>query len=491
MIHRSCDGMMSEPKPHCEAAQTSAENQLSQYDAYFLEFRKGGHGSSWPRSGSTNSDVLVTAVANGSGSAQHWGQEGVNYETVGALEGLRRRREAANQSLWQSEQSRCTAGSSCAPGGRPVDEQSFPAAWPYTQEPLRTATAGRPQSVRDLSSISLPPATPRVQSTLGSDRAPPCSSRDKLDSAAVGSHSGVVSSHRSTKNSERNIQQEIFSDVYAKEQQAPAAALKLSSETRTPIASQPCMEMRPSTAALTHGAQISLEQHSLAPSLPSTPSVLSASKVGQYRSLNENNLRTAESLSSTRSLPLTRDAQQLIGQCSSNTGIQLSCKDACLPTGECKAEQEFQVPLFESDQCDPKPELLAALDIPPLSAPRSERRAYFLDGFSPRRFQGFQKRLRPFKPPMSSSRQECEPPQVMVLETPPPSSIGRRPAVHGVSRQATSGCPSVHPATASATWPLDGGPKWKRQLPRQPRLPKNIPVRGIFVGGKSLFESSF
>lgn len=149
-----------------------------------------------------------------------------------------------------------------------------------------------------------------------------------------------------------------------------------------------------------------------------------------------------------------------------------------------RTQELLLAPVTEVDEGDAAhPELMATLDIPPPTpgAEAIQRRAYFLDGFSPRR-------LPPLTLAAKSKRFTREPPQVMVLETPPRSAGGERPLPQ---RQDVVGRPLAVRSQdkKSVTCPrLDSGPKSQTQLPKQPALPKKQPG-GFYVGGKPLFGS--
>lgn len=148
-----------------------------------------------------------------------------------------------------------------------------------------------------------------------------------------------------------------------------------------------------------------------------------------------------------------------------------------------RTQELLLAPVTEVDEGDAAhPELMATLDIPP-PTPGSDaiqRRAYFLDGFSPRR-------LPPLSLAAKSKRLMREAPQVMVLETPPRSAGGERP----LPQRQDVGRPLAARSQdkKSVTCPrLDSGPKSQTQLPKQPALPKKQPG-GFYVGGKPLFAS--
>jgi hypothetical protein len=167
--------------------------------------------------------------------------------------------------------------------------------------------------------------------------------------------------------------------------------------------------------------------------------------------------------------------------------------------------QEDLAPVREGDESEGSSSgFLAALGIPP-ATPQTERRAYFLEGFSPKKL-----------PPISaiadgpSRRFRKHPPQVMVLETPPRSVGGSVVDDDGASTRADPdsghhdhGRLRLKDHNAPSSWPVARSPRvppspklqmnvprrpQSRSLPKQPELPKNKPA-GFYVGGKPIFAT--
>lgn len=145
-------------------------------------------------------------------------------------------------------------------------------------------------------------------------------------------------------------------------------------------------------------------------------------------------------------------------------------------------------------------DLLAALDIPPPSSPRLERRAYYLEGYAPRQ-------LPPLRDGKKGSRPMRTPPQVMVLETPPCTSAGQKPYTPLAAvprpeeyRRQCEIFHNRHQFRAPSTFeskdkgkPVEKSafnvPKSMAQLPKSPALPKEKPAGTFYVGGKPVFGS--
>jgi len=212
----------------------------------------------------------------------------------------------------------------------------------------------------------------------------------------------------------------------------------------------------------------------------------------------------AMSAASVLSRDVRRATDQSVENDSACSGSTVALILATIPKHAPSREvQELLAPVREGDEnSEMGSTLLASLGIPP-ATPQTERRAYFLEGFSPRGL-----------PPLSDedrwrNRWRKQPPQVMVLETPPPSG-----GVGAVSIASESGPTRAeselghydpgrnrlkdhHPPSS---WPITNKPSpridlqvrasprpSKRSLPKQPELPKNKPAGNFYVGGKPIF----
>jgi len=211
---------------------------------------------------------------------------------------------------------------------------------------------------------------------------------------------------------------------------------------------------------------------------------------GGYAFSSDDRPSTASSLAGIATRPSTgrMDVRPPTGASRPGTAGSLTTAESQV-AGETNTEDligsdgpEFLAPLLEVDESeDHNVELMASLDIPPPSAQRLERRAYYLEGFSPRL-------LPPLTPAMKNSkRKPMEPPQVMVLETPPRSSCGERPLQ--LSRESVVGRSVIRPQCRD-TFENKGkpysAPKSKTKLPKQPALPKKQVSGSFYVGGKQV-----
>lgn len=422
--------IVGQPRTRCGTGERVIRVQRNEYQAMF--------GRSAKDTGGAQVEGLAAAVSE---MARKRASEGIPGETIGALEALRRLRQVAEQPTHTDplaqvaerlvERAGLSAGSSPAKAPARDSDAGLPPGMPGT--PRIPQASMLPQSARDVSGLrdGLPPATPR-----SAREGTPCSVRDSIAQDRLESRDGQNLQHlpgaaSQSKTPNGETRWEARRQAFASEDR-PATGASL-----TGMESPHATEARPSTAASQGGLEVVR---------PST---------GASQTCKETRPSTGASQSCREAPPSASGGRPGTG--GSHHAGKTTTVDAELPVR--REEQEFLAPVTEVDESDhANPELMASLDIPPPSAQRLERRAYFLEGCSPRR-------LPPISEPVKRSAYKRfirEGPQVMVLETPPISAGGNRPIA---------------------------APKSKTQLPKKPALSQKQPASNFYVGGKPLFAA--
>lgn len=388
--------------------------------------------------------------------AKRQGKDGMADDGVGALEALRRLREVADNPIYTEVQAETTVPGTSSDSRSRVEMRRDPSA--SIEVPLVVAKS----SASDLPVTPFSkPATPRI----ARGRTP----RDDLTA-------------RSSPAESQNARDSLPSTPSRQRKMAPPAQ----------------KAWKRDSSPSSRGSKEARWEHTWKDVFG--PAEERPSTVGSAVSRDELKLSTIASAVSKDDRPIS--AASLSSQEARPASLGFAESEAVYPEVAVSREiQQLLAPVREGDENDEtNVAFLASLGIPP-ATPHNERRAYFLEGFSPRQL-----------PPLGvRNRWKKQPPQVMVLETPPPSGGGGvEIAPQTAPQKADADLGHFDPGRhrlkeqLPSTWPVAKSPRMdlspklqvrasprlnKKNLPKQAELPKNKPAGNFYVGGKPIFAS--